>query len=73
MEKSHVSRNRARTQVLLKAQKLHVYGIGACGAFGLLEVQDPWNRGMPRSHQQIAHTSLHRGPITSEDLGPRRF
>ena len=30
----NVSRNRARKQVLPQAQKLHVYGSGAFGAFG---------------------------------------
>ena len=32
-EPHNVSRNRARTQVLLQARKLHVYGSGAFGAF----------------------------------------
>ena len=32
-DKFNVSRNRAHAQVLLQAQKLHVYGNGTCGAF----------------------------------------
>ena len=32
-EGHNVSRNRARTRVLLQARMLHVYGSGTCGAF----------------------------------------
>ena len=37
----NVSRNRARTQVLLQARKLHVYGSGTFGAFWPIYTQPP--------------------------------
>ena len=37
-----VSRNRARTQVLLQARKLHVYGSGTSGAFWPCCSADGW-------------------------------
>ena len=40
----NVSRNRARTRVLLQARKLHVYGSGTFGAF--------WDGGIVGDHSR---------------------
>ena len=54
----NVSRNRARTQVLLQARKLHVYGSGTFGAFWTIIHRPPKGgsaKGDPEKSKHVLH------------------
>ena len=62
--KFSVSRNRARTQVLLQAQKLHVNGSGTLGAFWSILLALPFGR-LPRRDAAIRR-DLPRATIATQ-------
>ena len=68
-----VSQNQARTQVLLQAPKLHVYGSGTFGAFWAPQAHD---EGLPEDvvvRLAVVHGREGAGPLPDREVpeGPK--
>ena len=56
----NISRNRALTQVLLQAQKLHAYGSGTFGAFWILQTSSSQKASETLNSMKCSYEELTR-------------